>query len=237
MNIEGKYTLLATPEEVWTSLMDKSTLERLLPGIQQLELLSSGVYSVKMNIGYSALVGSYKGLVTISEHQYPNSYHMHIEGEGRESQFEGSGEVHLEQQGDYTVIVYKGTLTVHKEGPHLSATIIKGAIKLFVQKFFTALSEQLHADRKERRETRTHTNPLLEVENSNGRIVLLPHAEEVTQELSIPASPLILRLVQKVGLGSGEPAQQLLWSKRIKQIGFASTLLLLVWVGSRLPRK
>lgn len=237
MNIEGKYTLQATPEEVWTSLMDKATLERLVPGIEQLELMSSGVYAVKMKIGHTALVGSYEGLVTISDHHYPNSYHMHIEGEGRESQFEGDGSIELEQQGAYTVVMYKGTLTIHKEGTHLSSTIIKGAIKLFAQQFFTTLSEQLRTDRNERRESRTRTNPLLEVENSNGRIVLLPHAEEVTQELVIPASPLILRLVQKTGLGAGDPVQEILWSKRIKQVGFISSLLVLVWVGSRLPRR
>lgn len=234
MNIEGKYTLQALPAEVWTRLMDQETLQRSVPGIEHLELLSSGLYAVQLRIGQTALVGSYEGQITISEHEYPHSYRMHIKGEGRESLFEGEGRIELKQQDNHTIVTYKGSLTIQKQGPQLSPTIVKGAIKLFIQQFFTTFSEQLRLARVENRAGRTAVNSMVELENSNGRIVLLPHAEEVTQELQVP--PLLLRVVQKVGLGSGDPGEEARWTKRIKQAGFISSLLVLVWVGSRLPR-
>ena len=37
--------------------------------------------------------------------------------------------------------------------------------------------------------------------------------------------------------GSADPGEQELWARRVRRIGAISGLLLLVWIGTRLPRR
>jgi len=44
-------------------------------------------------------------------------------------------------------------------------------------------------------------------------------------------------VVRRLGLGEGDPVEEERWVKRVRRFGVLSILLLLVWVGTRLPGK
>jgi len=233
MEIEGTYTLHATPEEVWHILGDQQTLLHTMPEIKQLERVDEYTQTVALHLTYAPLVGTYYGSVHIAERHHPRHSRIIIESV-RDTQNTMSGEAILDLQSheDTTIVTYTGDITLHKAGTHLQRTVIKGAAKLLIQQFFTALEEQIwqhQAARKRVEEEiviRTTTQrPTPQVRTRAGR--------EHTQRISF-----LQRIVHLLRLGKGSASEEIRWTQRIRRTSYASMLLFLVWVGTRIiPRR
>ena len=52
-----------------------------------------------------------------------------------------------------------------------------------------------------------------------------------------PRQNVLHTLVHQLGLGNGDPVVEEQWVGRVRQFGIVSALLLLVWVGTRLPKR
>ncbi|MBV9232329.1 MAG: hypothetical protein JOZ18_23680 [Chloroflexi bacterium] len=234
MNIEGTYTLQASPEDVWNCLMDQQILLRSIPGIQKLEKVDENTYAIAMHIKYAPLRDSYHGHITITEQQYPYHYRIAIQGEGRQSTITGSGGLHLNERYNNTIIAYQGTLTLGRLGTLLPASVVKGAAKLLIQQFFSALSDQLRIKGHSQAVTSEEVVGASVVKRSAGSIVILPPAS-VTQ--SVPKTTLSGTIVRWFGLGEGDPVQEERWENNLRRISIISALLILVWIGTRLPRR
>jgi carbon monoxide dehydrogenase subunit G len=228
MDIEGTYTLQASPEDVWDFLADQQILQRTIPGVERIEALGEERYAVAIHIGPTPLTGLYRGHVTVTEQQHPHYYRIAIEGAGQQSSINGIGDIHLSGQGGNTVVAYKGKLSLGRPGTALSTAVVKGAAKLLIQQFFTSLADQLRANGRTSTITDEHVHGIATLEQSGGKIVILPAA----------ARPAFLEtIVRSVGLGAGDPSAETQWVKRLRRIGIVLGLLLLVWVGTRLPKK
>jgi len=136
----------------------------------------------------------------------------------------------LSSQGENTIIAYKGKLNLGKLGTSLPTPVIRGAAKLLIQQFFTALADQLRAANPiPVAATGEHVRGITTLEQPGGKIVILPAS---------PHSTFLATIVRRVGLGAGDPAAEALWVNRLKRTGLLLGLLLLVWIGTRIvPRK
>ncbi len=227
MDIEGTYTLQASPAVVWTCLMDLQTLQRTIPGIEQLERIGEDTYAFTMHIKHAPLRGSYSGHAIAAELEYPFSYHMRVEGEGIPGKFHAEWIVTLRAQDENTVVAYQGTLHFARAGALLPVSLIKGTIKVLMQQFFTALADHLRATSYSQLATPEDSGDQLEfTQFHNGRIGVS----------TSPDRPTILHtIVRQLRLGGSDPLLEEQWVTRLRRIGIASVLLLLVWVGTRLP--
>jgi carbon monoxide dehydrogenase subunit G len=233
MDIEGTYTLQATPEEVWQHLTDHQVLLHAIPGVEQLEKVDDQTYSLHLHIAYAPLIGTYQGQTIVTEKQPPYQCHVAIEGMGRQSSFRGEGTLHLRTHEDMTVITYTGTLHIGKLGTLLPPTLTRGVAKLLLQEFFNEIASALRASQHEREKAD------ILIEEYMGATVVkrrVSQAED-TAHLTETRTPLLQRLVHLAGLGAGDPFEEARWTERLRRIGVVSALLFLVWVGTRLPRK
>jgi uncharacterized protein len=230
MDIEGTYTLQAAPEEVWASLMDLHTLRRTIPGIEQLERLGEDTYVFSMHIKHAPLRGSYSGHAIAVEQDYPFSYRMTVDGEGHPGNFYGEWTIELMAHDENTVVAYQGTLHFAKASALLPMPLVKGTIKVLIQQFFTTLSDHLRTTSRSYLATPEDTGAPPEFRQiDNGRIsVSYAPGQQPT---------LLHSIVRQLGLGSNDPLLEEQWVIRLRRIGIVSVLLLLVWVGTRLPRK
>lgn len=237
MNIEGTYTLQAAPEDVWQGLSDHTLLQQSIPSLEQLEQVGEHTYALAMHITQTPLLGVYYGQVSLAEKHMPYHCRILIESNGRQSSISGNGSIHLHKHDDTTIVVYKGTLQIGKLGTLLPPALVRGATKLVIQQFFTALAAQLRT-----RATDT-TNAAFSQgsEGLAGEATRKQAAEDIlilTRQAAPQHTPTVVgRLVQLLNLGSGEPEQALHWEQRLRRIGVVSGLLFLVWVGTRLPRR
>ncbi len=229
MNIEGTYTLQAAPEEIWAGLMDLQTLRYTIPGIGRLERHEGDIYTFTMHIRHAPLRGAYSGRAAVLEQEYPLSYRMTVEGEGQAGKFHGEWAIELRPHNENTVVGYKGTLHLTKAGALLPASLVKGTIKVLTHQFFTTLADHLRTVSSSYTVTSENMSAPAEFKQiDNGHIVMA----------SSPHQPALLRMiVRELGLGGNDPQLEVQWVIRLRRVGFASMLLLLVWVGTRLPRK
>ncbi len=229
MDIEGTYTLQAAPEEVWTCLMDTQTLRRTIPGIEQLEGLGENTYAFTMHVKHAPLRGSYSGHAVAAELEHPLSYHMRVEGEGIPGKFQAEWSIALRAHDENTVIAYQGTLHLARAGALLPVPLVKGTIKVLIQQFFTALADHL----------RTSSYSYLATSEDAGAPLEFTQLYNGRNDVSTsPDQPTILHaIVRQLRLGGNDPLLEEQWVIRLRRIGVVSVLLLLVWVGTRLPRK
>ena len=232
MDIEGTYTLQDIPEDVWLCLMDSRLLQKSIPGLEQLERLSELNYTIAMQIKQAPLMGTYQGHVAVVEQKFPATYSLKFEGEGRQSNVQGNIVLTLSEQGENTVVDYKCTLNLGKMGTLLPAPLVKGNIKHLFQQFFAALAEHL----------RSIIPYPLEVVESNHDILVTSTAQIAQQQKQAVFLPsgrpaFLYALVRRFNLGDGDTQQEELWVNRVRRASVISGLLLLVWIGTRLPRK
>ncbi|HEX6108694.1 MAG TPA: carbon monoxide dehydrogenase subunit G [Ktedonobacteraceae bacterium] len=229
MDIEGTYTLQAIPEVVWVQLMDLQTLRRTIPGIEGLEPLGEDTYAFTLHIKQAPLRGSYAGHAIAAELEYPFSYQMRAEGEGIPGKFHAEWIITLTAHDENTVVAYRGSLHFSRANALIPSPLIKGTIKVLIQQFFTALADHLRSTSYSYSASQEDTVTQLEVSQiHNGRLA----------SSTFPDKPTFLHtIVRQLGLGDNNPLLEQQWVNRLRRIGIVSVLLLLVWVGTRLPRK
>ena len=227
MEIEGTYTLQVLPEEVWNCLMDQQTLERAIPGIERLEALGDHDFAFGIHVRHNPLKGQYTGHIRVIEQHYPETYRFTLEGEGQQSKIDGEWTVHLSEMNENTVVAYKGTLHFGKISALLPMPMVKGTIKVLIQQFFLALADQL----------RTTSRIYSAAPGSAGEMVVVEDAHNVDDIVTNAAdrSALLHVVVHRLRLGNGDPLLEEQWVKRLRRISAVTVLLLLVWVGTRLP--
>lgn len=233
MDIEGTYTLQATPEEVWQCLRDRQTLLHTLPEIEQLQRIDEFTQNLALRLTYMPLAGTYYGLLHVSERRDPQHYRVVIESV-RDTQNTLSGEaiIDLQSHDSTTIVTYTADVQLSKKGARLQQTVVKGAAKLLIQQFFMSLEEQLWQQRAEilKREQETATTP------AEGRRSVARSRTGSSSDYTQPPT-LLRRLVHLLRLGNGDVVEEVRWTQRIRRATFASMLLFLVWVGTRIPRR
>lgn len=230
MEIEGTYTLQAPTEDVWSCLMDGQTIQHAVPGLERLTRVDEHNYTFAIHIRHAPLRGTYTGSASILEPVYPTSYRLHIEGEGPTGKFHSECVTHLTAQNQNTVVSYQGNLQFGRGGSLIPAPLVKATIRVLLQHFFTVLTDQLRSGR----EGPVYVTTLEEMYEG-------PFLEEQISEqllISRQSSPTPLhQLVRLLGLGRQNPVLEEQWVRRLRQVGIVTALLLLVWVGTRLPRR
>ena len=232
MDIEGTYTLQATPEDVWLSLMDTHLLQETIPGLEHVELLEQSKYSVVIRIKQAPLMGTYRGQVSIAEQIFPSSYRLTFTTEGQQSTIHGTILLTLSEQSNNTVVAYTCTLQPDKQNILLPLPLVKGSIKHLFQQFFSNFAGRL----------RTSIPSSSEKVAESLSSISAASQPEVDQEAFNPSMEpnqpaFLFTLVRLFKLGEGDPQQEARWFRRIRRFGVISSLLFLVWVGTRLPRR
>jgi carbon monoxide dehydrogenase subunit G len=231
MEIEGTYTLQAPAEEVWNCLMDRQTIQHTIPGLERLTKVDDQRYAFVINIRHAPLRGNYSGSASILEPSYPSGYRLKIEGEGTANTFQGECTILLSSRNENTVVSYRGSLQPGHGSVRISTPLLKATVKVLLQQFFTALADRLRTERRS-------LVSITALEEVAGTPFLEEKTSEQFREMSQSShSPLLYLLVRRVGLGGSDPELEEQWVRRLRQIGLVAIFLLLVWLGTRLPRR
>jgi carbon monoxide dehydrogenase subunit G len=253
MHIEGTYTLLAPPERVWHGMRDQQMLLCAVPGIGQIEALDEHTFTISLSMDQEPFIGNYQGKLTISEQQFPYHYRVTMQGTNNQGQqFRGEITIHLQDRDECTIVAYTGTVHLDAIGQSASATLARGAAKLLIQQFFTALSDQLQVNEAldtdfaavvERYDlynvaeavgVRGQSGVILK-RNTTNYSGTIPQESSSAMVISEQGS-IFSMVVHLLGLGHGEVEQEQVWTRRLRRGSAVAGLLFLVWLGTRLPR-
>ncbi len=232
MNIEGTYTLQALPATLWQCLLDQQVLRATIPGLQHIELVDDTHYDLTIHLAQKPLDGTHHVYIDLSNQQFPSHYTMTIQGDGSLSTFNGQADISLHGNGYTTAISYYGTFTLAPTNAIQSSMLTKGAIKLFIQQYFQALTDYLRANYNAQ-STTEDTDDIIIIYQQNTQ-------QDTFSSLSLsltPSTTLLGRCIRLFHLAHNDPAQQLILEQRIRRFGIVSALLFLVWVGTRIPQR
>ena len=243
MDIEGTYTLQASPEGVWQSLGDLQLLLRALPEIERLTPIDDQRIAITLHLRHSLLRGVYSGIITLQEQQKPHYCRFVIESDGQGNPFSGRGVLELHRRNDTTVITYQGQVQIDKTETQLAQAVARGATRLLIQRLLTTLTCQLRTRSSESDAVSEVKETVVEagvrkLRLPGGALVILPSAPALATPLKEGlAQTLTQRVAHLFHLDDTDAEQAARWKKRARQIGVASALLFLVWVGTRIPRR
>jgi carbon monoxide dehydrogenase subunit G len=245
MEIEGTYTLEATPREVWSRLTDKQLWGHAVSGFEQVEVLgrpgrsdgNARSYRVTIRLNQAQLTGRYLTRAVMTEQHAPYYCRIALEDEPDAKTLHGYGVLHLNQQDDQTIVAYKGNIVVENETA--SPVVMKGAVKLLLQQFFTTLSERVY-EAQQAYSTSTESFPFTSSTTfvAGEQVITIPAPERTRRgRQRDEESPRLRWVLHLLRIGGGDPEEELRWTLRIRRYGVASVLLFLVWVGTRIPRR
>ncbi|MGI8478010.1 MAG: SRPBCC family protein [Thermomicrobiales bacterium] len=141
MELVGEHTFAAPRDQVWALLLDPEVLKASLPGCERLEVIGPDEYSATMKIGVAMIRGTFQGHVKITDKQEPERYTMAVDGSGPQGQVSGVGVLELIDQGETTLVRYKGDANVRGTLARVGARVVQPAAKMIVGQFFDRLEQ------------------------------------------------------------------------------------------------
>ena len=139
MDISGTYTFNAAPDKVWALLMDPATIASCIPGCESLEPDGDDRYRARLNVGLSAITGTYDGTVTIADKVPHSSYRLTVEGQGKPGFVKGNATIALRAEGTTTVVDVGGTVQTGGPIARLGQRLIGNVSKMMQDRFFACL--------------------------------------------------------------------------------------------------
>lgn len=138
MKMTGEVRLPADRQTVWTKLNDPEVLKLCIPGCQSLERTGENGFAAVAKIKVGPVSATFKGSVTLSDLDPPNSYRISGQGEGGVAGFaKGGAAVKLSDASEGgTLLAYDVEANIGGKLAQLGGRLIDGVAKKMADQFF-----------------------------------------------------------------------------------------------------
>ncbi|WP_299655693.1 CoxG family protein [uncultured Tateyamaria sp.] len=156
MNLSDSRVINADRPTVWSAILDPGVLMACVPGCQEMDGTPEDGFTATVVQKVGPVKATFKGAVTLSEMQAPESVTISGEGKGGAAGFaKGGAKVRLEEQGDQTVLHYDVEAKVGGKLAQLGSRIIDGFAKKMADQFFNNFQDHVGAPPAEDTEPET----------------------------------------------------------------------------------
>ncbi len=146
MKVRGQHLLPLPPDASWALLLNTEALARAIPGCEKLVPLGPDEYEMKMKIAVAGIQGLFAGKVRITDQKPPESYQLHIEGQGKLGFIRGSGLLTLvPASAESTAVHYEGEVQITGILASVGERLLDATTKMMVGRFFNNLAKQASA--------------------------------------------------------------------------------------------
>lgn len=137
MKMSDERVIAAEPSVVWAALLDPEVLKACVPGCQEMTGTAEEGFEATVVQKVGPVKATFKGAVTLSEMNEPNSLTLTGEGKGGAAGFaKGGADVTLAPEGEGTKIAYDVTANVGGKLAQLGSRIIDSFAKKMADQFF-----------------------------------------------------------------------------------------------------
>jgi len=137
MDMTGERRIPAPREKVWEALNDLAVLKACIPGCESLEKTSPTDMKATAAIKIGPISARFTGQVALRDLDPPNGYRIEGEGQGGVAGFaKGGANVHLVEDGAFTVLSYDVKAQVGGKIAQLGARLIDASAKQMADAFF-----------------------------------------------------------------------------------------------------
>lgn len=144
MDVTGEFRIAAPRERVWRGLNDTEVLKQCIPGCREIERLSETELEATAVLKVGPVKATFKGKVTLSDLDPPNSYRITGEGKGGVAGFaRGEALVSLADDGGATVLTYTATATVGGKLAQVGQRLLDATANKMAADFFGRFAEAI----------------------------------------------------------------------------------------------
>ena len=146
MDMTGERRIPAPRQKVWDALNDPKVLQAAIPGCKSLEKVSDTDLRATAAIRIGPIAAQFTGKVQLLDLNPPTSYRIAGEGQGGVAGFaNGGANVHLSDDGPFTLLQYEVKAQVGGKIAQLGARLIDATAKQMADQFFDRFSAEVAA--------------------------------------------------------------------------------------------
>ncbi|MCP1758762.1 MULTISPECIES: SRPBCC family protein [Bradyrhizobium] len=144
MTMTGEIRLAAPREVVWAKLNDPAVLKACIPGCEELEEIDRQGFRAVAKMKVGPVSARFRGKVTLTDLDPPNSYNIAGEGEGGVAGFaKGGAKVRLLERDNGTLLTYQVEAQIGGKLAQLGQRLVNGSAKKLADEFFTNFARSL----------------------------------------------------------------------------------------------
>jgi carbon monoxide dehydrogenase subunit G len=145
MHISSQQTLPASQENTWSALNDIEVLKACIPGCEALTETEPAQYEVLITAAVGPVKAKFKGKLSLTELNPPESYTIHFQGQGGAAGHgKGTAKVRLESTGHkQTVLHYTADASVGGKIAQIGQRLVDMAAQKMAGEFFENFNRQI----------------------------------------------------------------------------------------------
>ena len=141
MKMTDEIRIEANRNQVFSALNDPEILHQAIPGCQELDQTSETELTATVLAKVGPVKAKFKGVVTLSDINPPESYTISGEGKGGAAGFaKGTAKVFLTDDGGATILSYEVNVEVGGKLAQVGGRLIEGTSKKLAGEFFDTFS-------------------------------------------------------------------------------------------------
>ena len=146
MEMKGSQIIAADRQTVWAHLNSAETLAACIPGCEELTGSAEDGFEAVVKQKVGPVKATFKGAVTLSDVDAPNSYTLSGEGKGGVAGFaKGAAQVRLTEAEGGTELHYDVDAKVGGKLAQLGSRIVDGFARRMADQFFETIKETVES--------------------------------------------------------------------------------------------
>ena len=142
----GEQLIPASQQDTWNALNDPAVLKACVPGCESIEPIGENEYQVLMVARVGPVSAKFKGKLTLSDINPPQSYSIAFEGQGGAAGFaKGSAQVSLVFENNQTKLLYNVKANVGGKLAQIGSRLVDAAAKKVADDFFKNFKQKVSA--------------------------------------------------------------------------------------------
>ena len=144
MDMQATRALSVSQAQAWDALNDPSVLKACIPGCDSVEPTGENQYAIGMGLRIGPVSAKFKGQITLTDIQAPESYRILFEGQGGPAGFgKGQAQVQLTPTASGCDLAYTVQASVGGKVAQLGQRLIDGAARSLAEDFFRRFDEEM----------------------------------------------------------------------------------------------
>ena len=144
MEVTGEQQIPVPQQVTWQALNDLDVLKACIPGCESIAPSGENEFDVVLTAKVGPVSARFKGKLTLSDFNPPQSYTLNFEGQGGVAGFaKGSAHVQLTPEGEATKLDYSAKANVGGKLAQIGSRLIDGTARKLADQFFTAFKKRV----------------------------------------------------------------------------------------------
>ncbi len=143
MKLSGSYEFDATPEKVWQTLTDPTSLSACIPGCEKLEAVGDDEYKATVTISMGPIRSKFDATVKMLDQKPYESYRLIVEGNGPSGFVRGESLVTLSGDNRKTTVNVESDSSSGGLLARVGQRMMESFAKSMMDRFFTCMQQSV----------------------------------------------------------------------------------------------